>query len=335
MAGSPLPYSEYWFSPVITVGRHLTETVRAHRTGDPGAASPGTASTRRSQRRTHSNCPAARPSGALAIATVHEPAVLIADEVTTALDPITQRTVLDLLRAQAGERAIVLITHDLAAAARWADDIAVIHHGRIVEHGPVTDVLARPTAELTRELTDASALATTYAGPGERSGTALSGKGLTRALRGRGRSTIAVDGVDLEIAPGESIAIVGRSGSGKSTLIGALATLDRPDSGTVHHDVWALAERGRRTLRRRTGLIFQHPAAFDPRHSVRQVIAEAGPYDDDLLRRVGLDPAIARRHPATLSGGERQRVAIARALAQPPPASARRRTHQRPRRPHP
>ena len=160
------------------------------------------------------------------------------------------------------------------------------------------------------------------AAPAGEGGEKLSARGVRRVLRSRRRTALALDDVDLDIGAGEAVAVVGRSGSGKTTLLGALAALDRPDKGTVLRngdDVWTLRERRRRAVRRRTALIFQDPlASFDPRHTVRQVIAEAGPYDDDLLRYVGLDPAMAGRRPATLSGGERQRVAIARALAQEP-----------------
>ncbi|MFV2179228.1 ABC transporter ATP-binding protein [Actinomadura sp. LOL_016] len=316
-------------NPTVTVRRHLAETVRAHGTGDPDAAlarfglDPSLA--------------AAYPfelSGgqaqrvALALATVHEPPVLIADEVTTALDPVAQAAVLDLVRAQARaesrERAVLLITHDLAAAARWADDIAVMRDGRVVEHGPAARILGAPRTDLARDLAAAAtaAIDPPPAPAGRPADGSLSFRKVTRVLRSRRRETVALDGVDLDVAPGEAVAIVGPSGSGKSTLIGALAALDRPAAGTVRRDerdVWRLRDRERRAVRRRTGLIFQNPlASFDPRHTVRQVIAEAGPYDDDLLRRAGLDPAVAARRPATLSGGECQRVAIARALAQRP-----------------
>ncbi|MFD0902448.1 ABC transporter ATP-binding protein [Actinomadura sediminis] len=316
-------------NPTVTVRRHLTETVRAHGTGDPDAAlarfglDPALA--------------AAYPfelSGgqaqrvALALATVHEPPVLIADEVTTALDPVAQAAVLDLVRAEARaegrERAVLLITHDLAAAARWADDIAVMRDGRIVEHGPAGRILTAPRTGLARDLAAAAtAVADPPPAPAARpSEGSLSLRGTSRVLRSRRRTTVALDGVDLDVAPGDAVAIVGPSGSGKSTLIGALAALDRPAAGTVlrdGRDVWRLRDRDRRGVRRRTGLIFQNPlASFDPRHTVRQVVAEAGPYDDELLRRAGLDPSVASRRPATLSGGECQRVAIARALAQRP-----------------
>ncbi|MFD0689153.1 ABC transporter ATP-binding protein [Actinomadura fibrosa] len=310
-------------NPTVTIGRHLAETVRAHRRGDPSAALtrfgldpaladayPFELSGGQAQR------------AALAIATVHEPAVLIADEVTTALDPITQETVLDLVKADARDRTVLLITHDLTVASRWADDIAVLHAGRIVEHGPTARVLTDPRDDLTRALLQAADDTRAPERPAHITGGALTVRNLRRELRARRRRTLALDGIDLDIAPGEAVAIVGRSGSGKSTLLGALAALDRPDGGTVHRDgrdVWAMPGRARRAVRRRTGLIFQNPAAsFDPRHTVRQVIAEAGPYTPDLLRYVGLDPAMADRRPAGLSGGESQRVAIARALAQDP-----------------
>ncbi|MGI5325454.1 ABC transporter ATP-binding protein [Actinomadura nitritigenes] len=312
-------------NPTVTVRRHLTETVKAHGTGDPGtalarfgldpalaAAHPFELSGGQAQR------------VALALATVHEPPVLIADEVTTALDPVTQASVLDLVRAQARDRAVLLITHDLAAAARWADDIAVMRDGRIVEHGPAKRILGEPESDLARELVAAATAEVPPADvpPAAGEGEAASVRGLRRVLRSRRRTTVALDGADLAVRPGEAVAIVGRSGSGKSTLVGALAALDRPDAGTVlrgGRDVWALRGRDRRAVRRRTGLVFQDPlASFDPRHTVRQAIAQAGPYDDDLLRYVGLDPAMAARRPATLSGGECQRAAIARALAQRP-----------------
>ncbi len=313
-------------NPTVTVGRHLAETIRTHRTGDPAtalsrfgldpalaAAHPFELSGGQAQR------------VALALATVHEPPVLIADEVTTALDPVTQATVLDLVRAEAAGRAVLLITHDLAAAARWADDIAVMRDGRIVEHGHARRILTDPSSDLARDLVAAMAeppVSLAKVEPTSLTGEGLAVQGVRRVLRSRRRTTLALDAVDLDVRPGEAVAVVGRSGSGKSTLIGALAALDRPAQGTVlrdGRDAWAMRARDRRAVRHRTGLIFQDPlASFDPRHTVRQVIAEAGPFRDELLRRVGLDPAVAARRPATLSGGERQRVGIARALAQEP-----------------
>ncbi|MFF5260500.1 ABC transporter ATP-binding protein [Actinomadura viridis] len=344
-------------NPVITIGRHLTETVRAHGgTGARGTGARGTGARGQGARGPGAaaleRCgldPArvwdARPyelSGgqiqraALALATVLDPDLLVADEVTTALDPVTQAAVLDTLRAEAAAngRAVLLITHDLAVAGRWADEIAVLAEGRVVEQGPSGEVLAAPQHPFTRELVEAARRDAPFAAgaPGPGREVVRAAHGTRRVLRGRGRTTLALDGAGLDVRAGESVAVVGRSGSGKSTLAGVLAGLDRPDAGTVlagGRDVWEMSERDRRAVRRAAGLVFQDAlASFDPRYTVERVVAEAldgsaGAADRAarvaaVLDRVGLDPSLAARRPATLSGGERQRVALARALASGP-----------------
>ncbi|GAA2599202.1 ABC transporter ATP-binding protein [Actinomadura fulvescens] len=336
-------------NPTISIGRHLAETVAAHDAGDPRAL--GAAALKRCglaagdvwDARPYELSGGQAQRAALAVATVLEPDLLIADEVTTALDPVTQAEVLDAIRAQAAEqgRAVLLITHDLAVAGRWADEIAVLSGGRVVEHGAAAEVLGHPRAAFTRELVAAARLtgrknprqdsvgrkAARRDGdvPSAQGDPLLSVRGTRRVLKGRGRTSVALNGVDLDLRPGESIAVVGRSGSGKSTLVGVLAALDRPAAGQVladGRDVWALRDRERRALRRRAGLVFQDAlASFDPRYTVERVVAEALGSREGvgaLLERVGLDAAMAERRPATLSGGERQRVAIARALAAGP-----------------
>lgn len=151
----------------------------------------------------------------------------------------------------------------------------------------------------------------------------LACRSLGRVLEGHGRRTQALSGIDLDVRPGEAVAVVGRSGSGKSTLVGVLSALDRPEAGQLlidGIDVWAIPARQRRAARRRVGLVFQDAlSSFDPRYTVAQVIAEALPAPmrhqvPDLLEQVGLDAGFAARRPVTLSGGQRQRVALARAL---------------------
>jgi putative ABC transport system ATP-binding protein len=143
-----------------------------------------------------------------------------------------------------------------------------------------------------------------------------------------GRLTI-LDGVDLAIAAGETVAIVGASGSGKSTLLGLLAGLDRPTAGRVElagTDITDLDEDGRAAVRAgRVGFVFQAfhlLPALTARENVllpMEVagIADAGPRADSTLERVGLAHR-AEHRPHQLSGGEQQRVAIARAFAPGP-----------------
>ncbi|MEW2358723.1 ATP-binding cassette domain-containing protein [Spirillospora sp. NPDC029432] len=316
-------------NPTLTIGRHLAETVRAHGAGDPRELGAGALERcgldpeQVWEARPYELSGGQVQRAALAVATVLEPELLIADEVTTALDPETQAEVLDTIRAQG--RAVLLITHDLAVAGRWADEIAILAEGRIVEQGPSGRVLDEPEHPFTRDLVAAARLDAPFE-PGEPAGEPVrSLRGVRRVLHGRGRTTLALDGVDLDVRAGESVAVVGRSGSGKSTLVGVLAGLDRPEAGRVlagERDVWGLRDRERRALRREAGLVFQDAqASFDPRYTVERVVAEAlGGREGvaELLERVGLDPALAGRHPSTLSGGERQRVALARALASRP-----------------
>ncbi len=141
----------------------------------------------------------------------------------------------------------------------------------------------------------------------------------------------AVDGVSLDIAPGETLGLVGESGCGKSTLGKAVVRLLKPTSGTVKHngiDVTRASQRVLRPLRRDFQMIFQDPAeSLDPRMSVRAIIeeplvihrmgnrAERTRRVNELLDRVGLPVSAADRYSFEFSGGQRQRIGIARALA--------------------
>ncbi len=154
-----------------------------------------------------------------------------------------------------------------------------------------------------------------------------------RTLFERRRTTVALHPTDLAIAEGESLGIIGESGSGKSTLVRLLLGLDLPSSGRVvvdGRDVDATAPaRSLHWLRRQTGLVFQDPyASLDPRMRVGRIVSEPlraldipGDHDArvrEVLAQVGLDPAMAERHPHEFSGGQRQRIALARAIAHRP-----------------
>jgi peptide/nickel transport system ATP-binding protein len=162
----------------------------------------------------------------------------------------------------------------------------------------------------------------------------LSAAGLRKTFAGGGRRVAALDDVSLDIAPGETLGLVGPSGSGKSTLARVLMRLIEPDVGTIRFEGqdW-LAARGAalRGMRRRMQMVFQDPlSAFNPRATVGGVIDEPlrihGVADrrarpaaiGALLEQVGLPSSLAARAIHEISGGQRERVAIARALATNP-----------------
>ena len=165
----------------------------------------------------------------------------------------------------------------------------------------------------------------------------MSGLRLERVVRrfGRGRSTVlAVDGVDVEVRPGEILGLVGESGAGKTTIARIATGLDRPDDGTVAFDGKPLMDakgRIRRATRRRVQMVFQDPlASFNPGRRIGKAVALPLVLEkrlgraqllvqiDELMAAVGLAPGLAMRFPAELSGGQLQRAAIARALASRP-----------------
>ena len=263
---------------------------------------------------------------AIAAALDSEPRVLIADEPTTALDVTTQRDILTLLTRLRDEHAmtLVLVTHDLALARQFGDDVIVMKDGQIVEEGTVNEVLTSPVHEYTKRLADAEPR---IDGPNPREGkftpagaeTIVEVRDLTKVFRSRKDAHVALMDVSLDIAQGESIGIVGESGSGKTTLARIIVGLEHADSGTVR--VNAHADRGPAV-----GIVFQNPySALNPARTIGQTLAEAAavagrPASDvaELLAAVELPAEYAKRRPASLSGGERQRVAIARALATRP-----------------
>lgn len=147
-------------------------------------------------------------------------------------------------------------------------------------------------------------------------------------------------GIDLDIAPGEKVAIIGPSGSGKTTLGRMLMTLEEPTTGTIEIDgvhLWHMSKKGRlvranekhlHEMRGRVGMVFQHFNLFPhrtvlqniteaPRRVLKLSKEEAEERAFEMLRKVGLDDKLAD-YPAQLSGGQKQRVAMARALVMRP-----------------
>lgn len=272
---------------------------------------------RRARQRPHELSGGLRQRALIASALAVDPAILVADEPTTALDATVQAHVLDLLRriADAGT-AVVFVNHDMAAVRRLADRVIVMQDGRVVETGPTAQVMAAPAHPHTRALVAASSHEPK---PEAAPGTVL--------LRVDGASRTydrpAVADATFELGEGRTLGVVGESGSGKTTLARMIVGVEHPDAGTLE---WRTGD-GKAP---RVGLVHQNPlGAFDPRWSVGRSLREALEAGGALRRErrarvaalmaeVGLESALLRRRPRELSGGQRQRAAIARALAADP-----------------
>ncbi|MFB7010719.1 MULTISPECIES: dipeptide ABC transporter ATP-binding protein [unclassified Streptomyces] len=282
----------------------------------------------------------------IAMAIANEPALLIADEPTTALDVTVQAEILDLLRRLAVETGtgVLLVTHNMGVVADFADRVAVMYHGEIVETGPVEDVLLRPSHEYTERLL-AAVPRLSVAEEGRPAAPAAAARPDTdpvvelrdiSVVFGRGKGAVrALDGVSLAVHAGETLGLVGESGSGKSTASRVALGLIPPSSGTVTlfgTDLGRTRSRARRALRAGIGVVLQDPvASLDARMTVGECVAEPlrvhrrelSAKDRqskvaDVLDRVRLPRELARRAPRELSGGQRQRVSLARALVLEP-----------------
>jgi len=273
----------------------------------------------------------------IASAIAVEPDLIIADEPTSGLDATVQKQVLDLiddLRARSGT-SVVLVTHDLGVAADRSDRIGVMQHGRLVEQGPTSQVIADPQHEYTRRLLDSVPSRLAFAR--ERVEVPESRETVVEVtdLRKTYGGVAAVDGTSFTVRRGETFSLVGESGSGKSTTARVLTGLTQATSGRVQlfgEDVTHLGRRGFRALRKDVQIVYQNPyASFDPRFDVYQVVDEPlrslqtgprargrrQPHRDQVvaaLEAAALPADFVDRHPRELSGGQRQRVAIARAL---------------------
>jgi peptide/nickel transport system ATP-binding protein len=408
-------------NPVMTIGEQIVEAMIVHdvpvkaataraldllrQVGIPDAE-------RNFSRYPHQFSGGMRQRVVIAMALANRPALLIADEPTTALDVTIQAQILRLLRGLKDDLgvSIILITHDMGVVAELCDDLIVMYGGRVVERGAVADVFRAPRHPYTTALLhsvpriDADvgrlraipgtpptatrlppgcafhprcALAidvcrievppTEAVAPGHSAACWVASSsrpapadevrprqirppvGADPILRleglrtdvGSGAASLfrrptpvyAVDGVSLEVRPGETLGLVGESGCGKSTLSRTVVGINAVAEGKVFvagRDVTAMAPDDRRIVAQTIQYIFQDPfASLNPRRSIAQSLAEAleiaGVGEREardrsaaLLRRVGLTEDFLDRYPYELSGGQRQRIGIARALATGP-----------------
>ncbi|MDP4098693.1 ABC transporter ATP-binding protein [Paenibacillus sp. P96] len=288
-----------------------------------------------------------RQRAMIAIALACRPALLIADEPTTALDVTIQAQILQVMKhmQQQFGTSIILITHDLSIVAGMCDRVAVMKEGEIVESGTVADIFEKAKHPYTRKLLDA--LPRLHESKKTRGQTSLGLSGKTerplievRALKqffdiGKGQVVRAVNDISFYINEGETLGLVGESGSGKSTTGRSILRLHEPTGGDVLYQGMALGRlsaREMKQMRRHMQIIFQDPyASLNPRKKVLDIIGEALDihklYGNKLQRRkrveelldmVGLDTSFAHRYPHEFSGGQRQRIGIARTLAVEP-----------------
>jgi peptide/nickel transport system ATP-binding protein len=280
-----------------------------------------------------------RQRAMIAMALALEPAVLIADEPTTALDVTTQAQILTLIRDLQRRRgmAVLFITHDFGVVAEIADRIAVMQDGVVVEQGAAEQILNHPQHPYTQTLIAAVPPLVAAYEPGETPGQpilVLDGVSKTygkRSLfRKAGRTVRALTDVSLSLPRGSTLGIVGESGSGKSTLARCIVRLLDADAGSIRLDGIDLTQISQRAMRRETGrvqMVFQDPyASLNPRRRAGELVAqgpmvhgvpraEAMDRARKLFSQVGLPVEAMQRFPHEFSGGQRQRIGLARALA--------------------
>ncbi|HWK77723.1 ABC transporter ATP-binding protein [Microbacterium sp.] len=338
-------------NPVFSVGWQLAEGLRAH----------GNVSKKEARRRAidmlrrvgipeperrvddypHQFSGGQKQRVVIAMALALDPAVIIADEPTTALDVTVQAENLELLRTLRDEEgtAIVLITHNMGVVADLADRVAVMLEGELVETARVRELFADPQHEYTRRLLAAvpRLQVSEREAPVSETGPLVKAEGLVIEYAGRfGRNAFqAVKGVDFTLSPGEVVGLVGESGSGKTTIGRAIAGLTPVAGGSLEvlgMEMLGMKERRFRPLRNQLGFVFQDPAtSFNPLLTIAQNVAEPlivhglakNPVDargkvDELLEAVQLSGSYGDRFPHELSGGQRQRASLARALALDP-----------------
>ena len=341
-------------NPIYTVGFQIMETLRNHFDMGPKEAraralelitmveipDPATSI----DKYPHQLSGGQRQRAMIAQALACDPALLVADEPTTALDVTVQAEVLDLMRNLKDKlnSAILLITHDMGVVADMADEILVMKDGHTVEHGSVDQIFNRPAHPYTQELLKAvPKLGSSVRRPlpyneNAKPQPVLKLENVTIAYPKRGRipEFVAAKNVSLEIYPGEILGLVGESGSGKTTIgraaIGLLPIKDGKLE-IIGKDISRAKSKELSAIRRHTGIVFQDPASsLNPRLPIGESIGEplylAGEAKgealahrvEDLLDQVELPRSYRNRYPHELSGGQRQRVGIARALALTP-----------------
>jgi microcin C transport system ATP-binding protein len=340
-------------NPLYTVGEQIAEVLQLKQgllrgeawreavrlLGDTGIPEPE----RRAGTYPHQLSGGQRQRAMIAMALACKPALLLADEPTTALDVTLRGQILDLLSdlQRKNGMAVLLITHDLNLVRRFADRVAVMEAGHIVEQGAVEEVFAQPKHPYTRRLIDSRPQRDVQEAPAEGAPVLRAGgmrvsypvvlPGIAGWFR-KGRFE-AVKGADFAVPPGRTLGVIGESGSGKSTLaLAALGLLPFQGQLEVAGGAWGGGRRAELALRRAVQVVFQDPfSSLSPRMTIEEIVGEGlrvhapeltpeqrRPRVQAALADVGMRaerfPGLLQRYPHEFSGGQRQRIAIARAL---------------------
>jgi microcin C transport system ATP-binding protein len=346
-------------NPLYSIGEQIAETIVAH-DGVPASEARRRAidllartgigePEKRVTSYPHQLSGGQRQRAMIAMALACRPRLLLADEPTTALDVTIRAQIVDLLlelqEEEAAKRgmAVLIITHDLNLVRRFAQRVAVMEQGVLVETGPVERIFAEPRHPYTRHLIESRPRRAVHP-VSPHAPTLLEARDVSVTYRTRmpgiggwfraGRFA-AVSGVSLTVRQGETLGIVGESGSGKSTLAMALLGLQRTSQGAIEFQGRSISSyRGREQtmLRSNVQVVFQDPfSSLSPRHTIERIVGEglalhrpqldAAARRDKvvaMLREVGIDRTALARYPHEFSGGQRQRIAIARALVLEP-----------------
>ena len=343
-------------NPLFTVGEQIAEVLelkQGHSSADATRAAVAllaetgiTEPERRASSYPHQLSGGQRQRAMIAMALACKPKLLLADEPTTALDVTLRGQILDLLGSLQRQNgmAVILITHDLHLVRRFADRVAVMEGGHLVEQGPVAQVFANPRHDYTRRLIDSQPVRDVPPRLADAEGVSpvMQAQALRVSypvplpgVRGwfRKGEFVAVQGADFHISPGQTLGVIGESGSGKSTLaLAALGLLPFKGMLSATGKAWHEGAAADKALRQAVQVVFQDPfSSLSPRMTVEEIVGEGllvhAPHLSTAQRQsralealadVGLTqaqfPALLARYPHEFSGGQRQRIAIARAL---------------------
>ena len=342
-------------NPLFSVGEQIAEVLQLKQGLSPSEAQAAAVGlladtgipepARRARAYPHQLSGGQRQRAMIAMALACQPRLLLADEPTTALDVSLRVQILELLSSlqKRNGMAVLLITHDLNLVRHFADRIAVMENGLIVEQGNVADVFANPQHPYTRKLMDSEPVRDVIENPPAGDGPPVaqarelivSYPVKLPGLKGwfKQGEFVAVKGASFSLPKGQTLGVVGESGSGKSTLALALLGL-HPSKGELRLSgrTWSADAAANKALRRSVQVVFQDPfSSLSPRMTVEEIVGEGLRVHqpglsvaqrqlrvEQALDDVGMTqaqfPRLLQRYPHEFSGGQRQRLAIARAL---------------------